>query len=169
MRALALLRSRGIDAQLTIAGQDDTPGCSYRAVMVGLIGELRLEGFVRLLGAVPEETVLRELEQAHAFVLASLHEPLGVAIMEAMAMGLPVVVTREGGVPELVTDEADGLLVDARSPGRIADALERLAVDPDLARRLGQAGLQTVRERFHSGVSAGVIADGVRKLSVAAP
>jgi glycosyltransferase involved in cell wall biosynthesis len=162
VRALALVRQQGIDGRLTIAGQDDTAGCSYRAMLDGLIQELGLEGCVRLLGAVDEDVVRRELEASHAFVLASLHEPLGVAIMEAMAMGLPVVVTREGGVPELVQDGADGLLVDARSPEQIAAALVRLAGDPGLAQRLGAEGRRTVARRFHSGVSAGVIADGVK-------
>lgn len=164
VRALALLRSRGIDARLTIAGQDDTAGCAYRKMLDTLIGELQLEGCVRLLGAVAEDVVRQGLEASHAFVLASLHEPLGVAIMEAMAMGLPVVVTREGGVPELVQHEADGLLVDARAPEQIAAALARLAGDPALATRLGAAGRQTVAGRFHSGVSACAIAEGVRKL-----
>lgn len=164
VRALGLLRSQGIDARLTIAGQDDTHGCSYRSMLNGLIAELGLDGCVHLLGAVAEDAVREELERSHAFVLASLHEPLGVAIMEAMAMGLPVVVTREGGVPELVQHEADGLLVDARSPEQIAAALGRLLREPALARKLGEAGRQTVAERFHSGVSAQVIADCVRTL-----
>jgi colanic acid/amylovoran biosynthesis glycosyltransferase len=165
VRALALLRRQGIDAHLTIAGQDDTHGCTYRSMLDRLIQELDLSGSVRLLGAVAEDIVRDELECSHAFVLASLHEPLGVAIMEAMAMGLPVVVTREGGVPELVRDETDGLLVDARSPGQIAAALSRLAADPGLARRLGAAGRQTVADRFHSGVSARVIADSINTLT----
>jgi glycosyltransferase involved in cell wall biosynthesis len=79
--------------------------------------------------------------------------------MEAMAMAVPVVVTREGGVPELVEDGTDGVLVDARAPDRIASALEGLAREPDRARLLGAHGLRTVAERFHSGVSARVIAE----------
>ena len=165
MRALALLRQQGIDGHLTIAGQDDTQGCAYRGMLDGLMQELGLAGSVRLLGAVAEDVVRDELERSHAFVLASLHEPLGVAIMEAMAMELPVVVTREGGVPELVRDEADGLLVDARAPGQIAAALGRLAADPALARRLGAAGRKTVVDGFHSGVSARVIADCINTLT----
>ena len=164
VRALAMLRQQGIDAQLTIAGQDDTQGCSYRNMLDNLIQELGLAGRVSLLGAVAEDIVRQELERSHAFVLASLHEPLGVAIMEAMAMGIPVVVTREGGVTELVQHEADGMLVDARSPEQIAAALYRLAGDPGLSRRLGVAGFKTVTDRFHSGISARAIADCVNIL-----
>jgi len=165
VRALALLRCQGIEAHLTIAGQDDTQGLSYRGMLDGLIQQLGLTGSVHLLGAVAENVVRDELERSHAFVLASLHEPLGVAIMEAMAMGLPVVVTREGGVPELVQDGVDGLLVDARSPEQIAAALGSLLRDPALARSLGEAGRRTVAGRFHSGVSARIIADCVSSLT----
>jgi glycosyltransferase involved in cell wall biosynthesis len=159
LRALALVRGRGIDAHLAIAGQDDTQDMRYRRTLDSLILELGLEGCVRLLGAVDEQIVRTEMERAHVFVLASLHEPLGVAIMEAMAMAVPLVVTREGGVPELVEDGTDGVLVDARAPDRIASALEGLAREPDRARLLGAHGLRTVAERFHSGVSARVIAE----------
>jgi glycosyltransferase involved in cell wall biosynthesis len=164
LRALALLRSCGIDAHLAIAGQDDTQDMRYRRMLDALMLELGLTGCVRLLGAVDEKVVRTEMERAHVFVLASLHEPLGVAIMEAMAMAVPVVVTREGGVPELVEDGTDGVLVDARAPDRIASALERLARDPERARLLGAHGLRTVSERFHSGVSARVIAECVAAL-----
>jgi colanic acid/amylovoran biosynthesis glycosyltransferase len=165
VRAVALLRQQGIDARLTIAGQDDTAGGSYRKMLDGLIRELQLEGSVTLLGAVAEEAVRQQLEAAHVFALASLQEPLGVAIMEAMAMGVPVVATREGGVPELIEHDADGLLIDARAPGQLAAALTRVLRDAELARRLGTAGRRTVAERFHSGVSARVLADGVSACS----
>jgi glycosyltransferase involved in cell wall biosynthesis len=61
---------------------------------------LDLGDAITLLGAVSEEAVQASLEKAHVFVLASLGEPLGVATMEAMAMGVPVVVTNAGGVTE---------------------------------------------------------------------
>jgi glycosyltransferase involved in cell wall biosynthesis len=77
-------------------------------------GQLRLDDSVVLLGAVSEEVVRKELSEAHAFVLGSLAEPLGVAIMEAMAMRVPVGVTGAGGVAELVDDGVDGLLVPVR-------------------------------------------------------
>ncbi len=164
LRALALVRARGIDAHLTIAGQDDTQGMRYRQMLNALMHELGLQGCVHLLGAVDEDVVRRQMERSHVFVLASLHEPLGVAIMEAMAMSLPVVVTREGGVPELVEDSADGVLVDARAPDQIAAAIERLARDPGCARALGEQGRRTVAEKFHSGLSATTIAACVESL-----
>jgi hypothetical protein len=88
-------------------------------------------------------------------VLGSLEEPLGVAIMEAMAMRVPVVVTGAGGVPELVDDGVDGLLVPAREPGRMADSLLRLLRDPGSRPRLSESGRRKIETSFHSGVKRG--------------
>ena len=128
-----------------------------RRLLEQLKGELRLADAVVLLGAVSEDVVRKELSEAHAFVLGSLEEPLGVAIMEAMAMRVPVVVTGAGGVPELVDDGVDGLLVPAREPGRMAESLLRLLRDPGLASRLSESGRRKIETSFHSGVSAAVL------------
>lgn len=61
------------------------------------------------MGAVAESRIREGLEKCHCFVLASRQEPLGVAIMEAMPMEVPVIVTRDGGVTELVEDSFDGI------------------------------------------------------------
>lgn len=153
IRAIALLRDDGLDVELKIAGEDDSHG-EYRARLTALIAELKLEDRVQLLGAVSEEKVRAGLEESHLFALASLHEPLGVAIMEAMAMELPVVVTGAGGVRELVADGADGLLVEPRDPQQMADAIRNVLRDPDLAERLGKAARTKVMEAFDSSVSA---------------
>src|SRR5262249_30234532 len=107
IRAVQLVAGRGIDARLTIAGEDETGGDGYHRTLASLIEALGVGDRVQLLGAVSESRVRAELEQAHVFALASLAEPLGVAIMEAMAMSVPVVVTGAGGVPELVDRDVD--------------------------------------------------------------
>jgi glycosyltransferase involved in cell wall biosynthesis len=162
VRAVALIRDQGLDVRLHIAGEDDTGG-GFRQRLEQLKAELNLTDRVTLLGAVPEETVRSELEAAHVFALASLEEPLGVVIMEAMAMGVPVVVTGAGGVPELVDDGVDGLLVPPRDPRQLADALVRVLRDPQLARRLAEAGRRKIETSFHSGVSAEVLRRGVQR------
>lgn len=157
IRAIALLRQQGIDAKLRIAGADDSLG-KYQPVLEKLIDELNLREAVTLLGAVSEQVVLDGLESSHVFALGSLHEPLGVAIMEAMAMQMPVVVTRAGGVPELVDDGVDGILVDAESAPALAEGLMKIARDPELAKRLAIAGRQKVEKSFQSDQSAKVLA-----------
>jgi glycosyltransferase involved in cell wall biosynthesis len=81
-------------------------------------------------------------------VLPSLREAQGISILEAMARTVPVVATRVGGIPEVITDGVDGLLVPPADAARLAEALSRLLADPDLRARLGAAGYRTVAERF---------------------
>ena len=84
------------------------------------------------------DDVLRLLAGADAFVLASRHEGLPVALMEATSVGLPVVASRVGGIPQVLEDEVDALLVPPGDPGVLAQAMTRLASDPELRGRLGR-------------------------------
>lgn len=81
-------------------------------------------------------------------VLPSLREAQGISLLEAMARRVPVVASAVGGIPEVVTDGVDGLLVPPGDPGALAAAATRLLTDPELRRRLGEAGYLTVAERF---------------------
>jgi len=81
-------------------------------------------------------------------VLPSRAEGLSQALLEAMALGLPVVASRAGGNLDLVSHELDGLLVPPREPAAFAAALARLLGDAALRRRLGERGRRTARERF---------------------
>lgn len=148
--AVGLLRAQGIDARLVIAGQDDDGGAGFAGVLAERIAAAGLEGVVTLLGAVPEERVIAELHRAHIFALASWHEPLGVAYMEAMAAGVPTVGTDAGGVPELIENGRSGLLVPPRNPQALAEAIARIARDKALALRLAAAGRARVEHRFSS-------------------
>ena len=158
IQAAEILRRRGIDARLAIAGEDDAGGAGYRSVLEARVARGTPAGATALLGAVSEERVRDELSRAHVFALASLTEALGVATMEAMAMRVPVVVTGVGGVPELVDDGVNGLLVSPARPEAMADAIEAVARDPERARRLGEAGRRKVEAGFDSGRSAEVLA-----------
>ena len=158
IRAVGMLRRRGIDARLTIAGEDEAGGTTHRRVLAAQIAAMDLAGSVALLGAVSEARICAELERAHVFALASLNEAIGVATMEAMAMGTPVVVTGVGGVPELVDDGVSGLLVQPERPAELAAKIERLARDPELAHRIGEAGRRKVESEFNSSKSASVLA-----------
>lgn len=79
------------------------------------------------------------LAGADVFTLSSVHEGLPISLLEAMALGLPAVVTRVGGNAEVVTDGVDGLLVEPRQPDALADAFVELARDPGRRDRLSQA------------------------------
>jgi glycosyltransferase involved in cell wall biosynthesis len=154
MEAVALLRDRGVNVQLEIAGEDDDGGTGYRHVLEQKIVDLDLGGQVTLLGAIDADEVKRRLCQAHLFVLASWAEPLGVAYMEAMSCAVPTIGTDAGGVPELIENGRDGILVPPQDPGAMADAITRLAADPALLSQLSAAGRQTIVQRFDSRLGA---------------
>ncbi|WP_238365019.1 exopolysaccharide biosynthesis GT4 family glycosyltransferase EpsE [Mesobacterium pallidum] len=154
MQAVRLLLDRGVDVQLEIAGEDDHGGSGYHGELQAVLGRLNLQGHARLLGAVSAERVKAGILDAHAFVLASWHEPLGVAYMEAMACGTPTIGTDAGGVPELIRDGVDGLLVPPKDPEALAEALLRLRGDPDLAHRLSQGGRQRIVDHFSAATGA---------------
>ena len=152
IRAIAELNENKMDVYLKIMGEGSEHGALER-----LINKLGLNERVELMGAVAEETVRDELEQAHVFALASHDEAIGVAIMEAMAMALPVMVTDVGGVRELVRDGIDGLLVKPRSPSEMARSMRELLMDPERCRQMGIYGAKRIAQRFSSDRSAKLI------------
>ena len=105
---------------------------------------------VRLVGRVAD--VEPWLRAADVVVVPSRSEGQGLVALEAMAVGAPVVASRVGGLPEVVDDCITGLLVPPEDPDALATAISRLAHDPVLRSRLGQAGYTRVCERFAVGI-----------------
>lgn len=159
--AVAILREQGMNAVLRICGEDDEGGDGYRRILEKQISELGLQAVVTLLGAVDESAVRQELANAHVFVLASHEEAIGVAYMEAMAMGVPVIGSRVGGVPDLITDGQDGLLIQPSCPSEIASAIAKVAHEPAFAERMAQRARTTVEQRFGSERSAQAVINGI--------
>ncbi len=118
-----------------------------RAALEGLVRELSLGERVWLAG--DQSDVPEWLRTFDIFVLPSLGEGISNTILEAMATGLPVVATRVGGNPELVTPEESGLLVPPGDSDALAGALARLVGDGGLRQAMGEAGLARVRRDFH--------------------
>ncbi len=142
LEALAIVRDQAIQMELDAYG--DGP---ERGALVAMAHRLRVADSVRFHGLQPNASSL--LGDYHAFVLPSLVEGLPVALIEAMGAGLPVVATCVGGIPELVDDGVNGLLVAAADARGLASALAGLARDGALRARLGDAARATVRERFN--------------------
>jgi len=154
MDAVRLLLDRGISVKLEIAGEDDAGGSGYRHVLEEKIQKLKLADNVTLLGAIDADEVKRKLCDAHLFVLASWAEPLGVAYMEAMSCSVPTIGTDAGGVPELIHNGEDGILVPPRDAAAMADAISTLSKDPEALVRLSAAGRETILRAFDSRVGA---------------
>jgi len=109
---------------------------------------------VRFAGRVGQDDLLAYYEAADVFVLTSLAEGIPVVLMEAMATGLPVVASDITGIPELVGDGEEGLLVPAGDAGGFAAALETLALDPGRRARMGQQGRRRVESEYEVRRSA---------------
>lgn len=141
--ATALLRERFPDLHVMILG-GDVPEMraefERRAREGGVADRLRFGGF--------QDDVRPFLREFDLFVHPSYGEPFGLSIVEAMAMRKPVIACGTGGVPEIITDGQDGLLVEERSAEAVAVAIATLLDDPELGRKLGERARQTVRERF---------------------
>jgi glycosyltransferase involved in cell wall biosynthesis len=154
VRAVSLLKRSGVNVYLEIAGEDEVGGSGFHHELDMLIMKLQLTDIVVLLGAVDEQRVLQGLMAAHLFVLASQSEPLGVAIMEAMSCGTPVLATNSGGVPELIEHGVDGFLVPPNDPSALAGAIWYLANNPTLTEQFSRTGRSKVVQSFNSNLSA---------------
>jgi glycosyltransferase involved in cell wall biosynthesis len=143
--ALAEPIRRGLPVDLAIVGDGD-----QRERLETLIARKGLQEHVRLLGYRTDTVDL--YEAMDAYVLSSFREGLPNVLLEAMAMELPVVATRIAGVPKLIEDGSNGLVVEPGDDAALAAAVERLASDAALRRRLAAAGRCTVEQRYSFSV-----------------
>jgi colanic acid/amylovoran biosynthesis glycosyltransferase len=141
LRAVRILLDRGVDVEYRILG--DGP---RRERLAALAAELGVEDRVTLRGRHGQETVRDGLQGSDVLVAASVtaadgdEEGIPNVLKEAMAVGLPVVGTRHGGIPELIEDGVSGFLVPERDEAALAGALERLAGEPGRWSAMGRAG-----------------------------
>ena len=139
IRAVAHLRNEHPQVRLVIVG--DGPLRQGLEEVAARLGE-------DVIFTGTRTDVARLLNAMDVFVLPSLHEAFPIAILEAMAVRLPVVATRVGGVPEVIRDGATGLLVPPNDEHALHSALHRLLTEPQLAEMLAQAGQKHVYEHF---------------------
>lgn len=162
--AAGALRPRLPGLQVTIVGDGpERPALEARRAALGL-GDV-----VRMTGALPAEAVTDVLARADVFAAPSVVQPSGkmdgipVALMEAMAAGVPVVASDLSGIPELVRDGDTGLLVPPGDERALAAAVERLWTEPGLGRRLAAAARAAVLADYDVDENAGRLARLVRE------
>jgi glycosyltransferase involved in cell wall biosynthesis len=150
VRACQILKERGALFNCRIVGEGPLRGPLGKEIR-----RLGLEGQVELTGALPQEEIIRQYEEANLFTLPAVlaengdRDGIPNVILEAMAMELPIVSTWHSGVPEVIQDGKNGLLVPPQDSARLADALQFLLSHREIARTLGLCGRQTVLEKFN--------------------
>ena len=148
LAAATLLKRRGHRLKYRFAGDGSQRQRLQQAVL-----ESGLQEDVEMIGFVSD--IPGFLSTIDIFVLPSLYEGLGVAVLEAMAAGKPVVATKVGGIPELVSDPATGLLVPAMDSQALAQAIERLISQKGLLQQMGEKGRERVLRQFTMEQMAG--------------
>ena len=143
LAAVRRLLDEGSDLEYRVLGTGP-----HEAAVRACIHDLGLGAHVRLLGDRSPDGVLAELRSADVLLHPAVSEGFGNAVLEAQAVEVPVVCTDADGLRENVIDGMTGLVVPRRDASALAAALERLAGDSDLRRRMGRAGRRHVAERF---------------------
>ena len=143
IQAVAQLVSEGVDVELELLG--DGPDTQRVEAQVR---ELGLESRVLMRGQVPEEQALLAMANATAVVLASFMEGLPVVLMEALALGVPVVAPCVAGIPELVEHGVSGLTFPPGDWASLAQALRQMLGDAELRTRLAREGRRRVEAEF---------------------
>jgi glycosyltransferase involved in cell wall biosynthesis len=141
IRAFREAASANAELQLLIAGDGSLSGD-----LQGQIDGLGLSDRCRLLGHV--EDVIGFYHALDVFVLCSDNEGSPNAVLESMAVEIPVIATGVGGIPDLLTSDTNGILVGRRDQTGLAGAIRRLATDPGLRRRLGRAAREKVEREL---------------------
>lgn len=102
-----------------------------------------LEKHVFFLGEIPRESVIKLLNCCDICIIPSIYEPFGIVVLEALASGTPVIASKTGGIPEIITSGESGLLVKPNNPKALAEAILKLSYDKNLKERLSQKALRT--------------------------
>ncbi len=162
IEACRLLAERGVPFRCALVG-----GAGNRDTLIKLISEAGLGVRVTLTGWKTRPEVAALMREAHVVVAPSVptggkREGIPATLMEALASGAAVVASRVGGIPELIEDEVSGLVVPPGDPVLLAEALERLHVQPDLRRRLAENGRQRVERDYELSANTAKVVRYIR-------
>jgi glycosyltransferase involved in cell wall biosynthesis len=141
VQSVPLIPKQFSNFKIYIAGDGEC-----REQLERMVESLKVQSHVKFLGHLTN--VQAFLQQIDLFVQPSRSESLGVAVMEAMSMGLPVVATRVGGIPEIVADNVTGLLVPSQDPEALAKAISDLCRDAETRKKMGMKGKELVAQKF---------------------
>jgi glycosyltransferase involved in cell wall biosynthesis len=149
LRALKILDQKGLDFLFTHIGSGEE-----EAEVRGIVSRLQLDSRVRMLGTLPHNAVVAHYRRSHCLALACKvasngdRDGIPNVLVEAMAVGLPVVSTRVSAIPELVEDGVTGTLVEPERPELLATAIQRALLQPQTLGDLVRAGRARVEQEF---------------------
>ncbi|MCK4624116.1 MAG: glycosyltransferase, partial [Phycisphaerae bacterium] len=146
VRAAAIASRKGFEGQIDLAGKETEPG--QIEAIEKIIAETGCQSQVRLIGVISGEAKDKATESADCMVLPSYAEGLPMAILEAMACGLPIISTKVGAIPEVITDGVEGFLIEPGDIEALADCIVRLGKDSQLRQRMGDAARVRVQQRY---------------------
>ena len=132
-------------------------------VLTDQIQQAGLEGQVHLLGYQQRKTVLEILKASDIFVMPSHYEGTPIALLEAAALGKPIIASDTGGIPELVQSGEEALLVPPGDPETLARSLIRISKESDLARQISQNAQQHIQDHFSLEIQVRSTSDAYRK------
>jgi glycosyltransferase involved in cell wall biosynthesis len=150
VEACSLLNEQGLDFRCTIIG-----GGPEHLPLRQLITARGLDQMIELVGPKSQIDIVELLAQSQIFVFPARRDETGdqdnlpTVLIEAMASGLPIVSSSLAGIPEIITDQINGVLVPQQAPEALASAIRSLLLDPKKRESLGVSGLSTVREKFN--------------------
>lgn len=159
LKAIALLKSQGCYVRMKLAGSDEIEEWKRVARTYGIDDRVEFPGWL------DGDAKRMFYQNARVFCMPSHHESFGISTLEAMYARLPVVGTRLGGFLDLVEEGRTGYLVPARDIESLAQRIQTLMDEPDLAARMGAAGFERARERYSSSAMIAKYADCYRRVA----
>lgn len=143
LQACAKLSQKGKDFHLNLVGDGED-----RSLLENMVVELGLQDQVTFAGSVGQMEIKKYYQKANAFVLPSFAEGIPIVLMEAMAMGVPVISTHITGIPELITEGENGYLVFASDVIALAQKLENILAEPALDKAFRDKARQTIEDKY---------------------
>jgi glycosyltransferase involved in cell wall biosynthesis len=159
IRAMPMVLQRIPNVKLIIVGEGE-----QLAYLKELSKSLELNESVIFTGAISQTEIPNAYSAADVFVLPSLFESFGIALIEAQAAGKPVISTQVGGAPEALVDGETGFLVEPSDPNQLGAAIIHVLSDKNLARKMGEKGKEFVEARFSIRSAANSVIDAYEKL-----
>ncbi len=162
IEAKRILKKRGIQFRLLLVGAPDASNPA--SIAPKQLQQWQKEGLCECLGHISDVPGL--MQKIHAVALPSYREGLGMSLLEAAATGLPTIATDVAGCRSAVIDGKTGLLVPAKDPAALADAISRLIADPELCKKMGKNGRLFVEERFASEIAISQMLEVYREMAL---